>query len=812
MQASSSMPAAPVGAGERNTQTTPSSSADSKHAQPRIWFRFVPEDGWLTVLLVIIVIYLTISSIQIVTPPWTPVGLYILTPIMFFGIVLGYIATQQRAIPDALTHLIVTVVGLLFALYETANAVDGGNMALLLQHTNIWLRTATNPNQNSSDNWVFLLFLAALSFLLTYVSYWLVIRTRRPWLMALANGVVLLINLNWTTGDQFFMLVLYLLAVMLLMVRFTLAENTRHWRRIGLRFSPDLGWDFMQAGVFFAVVVTLLPNLLPLGPSSGSIQRFLSSPNNPWQQAQSRLQQIFGGAGGRGVGSNAFFSGSLQLVGTVNLPNVQILHYRLLNAQDDPTQYLITTAYDTYNGLNTWTQSSTERQLYGAGQFQPGSIPSAVYHLDTYAITMDQTPSNGDSYIFVPGSEAAIFNIPSVTYLSVQAKSPLTWSSVQPLHSGANYEGTGYVSDATTQQLEQVPYPAEVVNTPQNGIYPGTILGEYLPNQYNNISEYVYQTAEQVTKGTTNMYEAAVALENYLRTFTYSTHNPNPPSNQDAVVWFLQHKRGFCTFFASAMAMMGRALGMPTRVVSGYTNGVYDPHTNTYIVRGTQAHTWTQIYFGKYGWINFEPTASFSRFTRPQNITHVTTPTPNSGRPSGHGTTPPSHGNHPAGVGPSNTTTPTSQVGNAAVGVGLSFGAILLLLALAAAVALLWWRALYRDLSPVGAAFARLALLGAWAGAPPRRSQTPAEYAERLSALAPGQQSVFRRLSALYARERWGGGSSPAADSEAIQLYDQARPTLISRIIARLRAMPADTLAALQRRQRGYPRSRRAAP
>ena len=109
------------------------------------------------------------------------------------------------------------------------------------------------------------------------------------------------------------------------------------------------------------------------------------------------------------------------------------------------------------------------------------------------------------------------------------------------------------------------------------------------------------------------MYDAAQHLENYLRAgFTYSTTNPDPPSNEDAVVWFLQNKKGFCTFFATAMALMGRSLGMPTRVALGFTSGTYDQEHGYYVVRGTDAHMWTQVYFGQYGWINFEPTASFN--------------------------------------------------------------------------------------------------------------------------------------------------------------------------------------------------------
>src|SRR5262249_60218049 len=140
-------------------------------------------------------------------------------------------------------------------------------------------------------NSVFLLFLAILSFLLAYISVWLVLHTRRPWLAALANGVVLLINLNFATEDKtIIFLVVFLLTTLLLLVRFTLAENTRVWRPRGLRYSPDLGWDFMQAGAIFAVIVLLLAYLLPIGSANASILTFWNSPDNPWQKVEHAAQ------------------------------------------------------------------------------------------------------------------------------------------------------------------------------------------------------------------------------------------------------------------------------------------------------------------------------------------------------------------------------------------------------------------------------------------------------------------------------------------------------------------------------------------
>ena len=95
------------------------------------------------------------------------------------------------------------------------------------------------------------------------------------------------------------------------------------------------------------------------------------------------------------------------------------------------------------------------------------------------------------------------------------------------------------------------------------------------------------------------------------------------------MVWFLQHQVGFCTFFASAMTLMARSLGMPARMAVGFTSGSYDSKSASYIVKESASHAWTQIYFAKYGWVNFEPTSSFSLFPRPSALD--ATPTPGAG-------------------------------------------------------------------------------------------------------------------------------------------------------------------------------------
>jgi hypothetical protein len=69
-------------------------------------------------------------------------------------------------------------------------------------------------------------------------------------------------------------------------------------------------------------------------------------------------------------------------------------------------------------------------------------------------------------------------------------------------------------------------------------------------------------------------------------------------------------KRGYCDYYATAMVVLARASGLPSRFVSGYASGSYDAPNAQYVVRELNAHSWVEVYFPEIGWIEFEPTAS----------------------------------------------------------------------------------------------------------------------------------------------------------------------------------------------------------
>ena len=69
-----------------------------------------------------------------------------------------------------------------------------------------------------------------------------------------------------------------------------------------------------------------------------------------------------------------------------------------------------------------------------------------------------------------------------------------------------------------------------------------------------------------------------------------------------------ERRAGHCEYFAAAMTVMLRALGVPARYVNGFLPGEYNELGEDFIVRASDAHSWVEVYFPEYGWIPFDPT------------------------------------------------------------------------------------------------------------------------------------------------------------------------------------------------------------
>ena len=125
-----------------------------------------------------------------------------------------------------------------------------------------------------------------------------------------------------------------------------------------------------------------------------------------------------------------------------------------------------------------------------------------------------------------------------------------------------------------------------------------------------DLPERVRDLAREVTAGATNDFDRVKAIEGYLSdNFEYSLDSPVPEEGRDAVDHFLfDSEVGFCEQFASSTAVMLRSLGIPARVVAGYSTGYRNPFTGYYEVRNSDAHAWVEVWFPKFGWYEFDPT------------------------------------------------------------------------------------------------------------------------------------------------------------------------------------------------------------
>lgn len=118
----------------------------------------------------------------------------------------------------------------------------------------------------------------------------------------------------------------------------------------------------------------------------------------------------------------------------------------------------------------------------------------------------------------------------------------------------------------------------------------------------------VAETARTVTAGATTNFERALALQRWFRTsFTYSTDVTSDQSTS-YLEQFLADRTGYCQQFAATMALMARSLGIPARVVVGYTQGTVGSDGRTWVVRAKDAHAWPELSFPGLGWVRFEPT------------------------------------------------------------------------------------------------------------------------------------------------------------------------------------------------------------
>lgn len=178
--------------------------------------------------------------------------------------------------------------------------------------------------------------------------------------------------------------------------------------------------------------------------------------------------------------------------------------------------------------------------------------------------------------------------------------------------------GYRYDSDAATvysdrsrrprRYTEQALFPEPTAAQLRRATGADDVDPEYL--QLDGVSGRVHRLAEEVTRAAGTRFDKALALNNYLTSqangFRYDVQT-RTGSSEDALEDFLfDGKTGYCEQFASSMGVLLRAIGIPARVVIGYTAGYESGDAR--VINTDDAHAWVEVYFPTIGWVIFDPT------------------------------------------------------------------------------------------------------------------------------------------------------------------------------------------------------------
>ena len=316
-----------------------------------------------------------------------------------------------------------------------------------------------------------------------------------------------------------------------------------------------------------------------------------------------RMSAGYMGGYSYGTDLSSGFSDHVQLgrIGQIQLSNAVVMHIQIdgdrVGGSDIHWRGVALADFDGHTWSNPKEQFFLRRQPnnsfsvpHAIGAMQ-SNIPSNLRreHMIHYRVLME--PIGTNVFFLAPWAR----NV-SGDYRLMAADSSGVIYDFDSQHPIARYEAD---SDIAT------PTAAELRTAGRN--YPAPLAARYL--RLPALDPRVPRLAVQVTSSASNDFDKAAAVENYLRTrFGYTLELP-PTAVKDPIANFLfERKQGHCEYFASAMAVMLRTLGIPSRVVTGFRSDEFNDLTGNYVVRAKNAHAWVEAYFPGSGWHTFDPT------------------------------------------------------------------------------------------------------------------------------------------------------------------------------------------------------------
>jgi transglutaminase-like putative cysteine protease len=291
-------------------------------------------------------------------------------------------------------------------------------------------------------------------------------------------------------------------------------------------------------------------------------------------------------------------------------------------------------ALDRFDGT-AWRPSGVTQPFFQAGQ--PGGNPDHAYQGTTQQVAArvkidglrsQVVPTAGIAYdidadlvnlsILQVSQDGSLIYQPGLNegdeYVITRAVLPMSRQDLGALATGPNGELSPLFENASEAGL----FDGTPASPPDGEVVEPADLADFvdLPDD-SPIALSAIALAH--TEGASTDFERAWLLQYWFRDsgdFTYSTTVTSGHDSLELVDWLAapsseNYRTGYCEQFAAAMAVLGRSIGIPSRVVWGFTPG--DPveqadGTQAIVVRDNNAHAWVEMWMDGFGWVSFDPT------------------------------------------------------------------------------------------------------------------------------------------------------------------------------------------------------------
>jgi transglutaminase-like putative cysteine protease len=572
-----------------------------------------PVKRWDLSAAILLYLVLLLSALRLIATNWTT-GLNTALVLTLFGVPLGLALGASRFRPAAASLL---ALGYSLVLYPwTIGVVLYKNIPWGERLLSILGRLGVSLNiffqKKPVEDTLFFIVLSALIFwIISLLAGYQWARHENLGAVLLPTWVILVIiqvydNIRY---NRSVFLVLCMFFSLLLVGRRFILQKRRFWKENRILHSEESNKDMNLMLTIFASAILLLAWIIPVPNQPILFVEYVwDRVTEPWQATQKNLGNAVAGLEGTTSSSSYDYYSSDQLeLGQKAITGNAVL----FNVKTPPEPVIVpyywrVRTYDQYNSTE-WSNSAHNHQ-----QIVPElQLPDLGMHLPSeYIFSVFQGHINN---LMTPAQTVWISRPVEVAIFQAgeDEVDPILMRANISLQAGEQYRVQAIRSNPTILELRQA------------GVeYPDWVKRHYLQLP-ENLSSEVRTLAAELVSGQETPYDKTTAITNYLRReITYSKVVSRPPFGADVLEWFLlDYKQGYCNYYATAEVILLRVMGIPARMVVGFSQGEMDASAqNSWIIRQKDAHAWPEVYFPGTGWVEFEPTSSQPIITRPSGI------------------------------------------------------------------------------------------------------------------------------------------------------------------------------------------------